>query len=746
MNQTAKRVAASALAFTLAVTAAGVISPVSEADAAKKPTLSKKSVSVIVKKSAKITIKNVKANKVKSLTVKSAKKSIATVKKNGKTKFTITGKKEGKTTITAKVKVGKNTTTLKVKVTVKKASVQTETPQTSPQPTAAPTASASAAPAPTASASATPEPLATPKIGDIIINDTFEDGTIQHMSPRAASTEPVATVSDNGYEGKSLLITKRDSNAQGALLNLTEIAEPGATYEFSAWVRLDTSVPTSGIILSTEVLAVDSGDRTFANHYVVTTKSSNGVGGAAELIPGEPSEWHQVKATVTAPDDLAHFGLYFETGNDAVSDLYVDNVTLKLVGRNTPDYTIPSLKEAYKDIFEYVGGGVGYDQFIGENSGKFVTSQYNSVSMGNEMKPDAIMGTSFSSITVNDAKEKGYYIPDDYTTFDDNKKGSDYVVPELNFTKTDKVLEKAYQTGTKLRFHTLIWHQQMPIYFFKTKYYSATGRDNATKEAMNSRINFYINTVLRHVLDKEKELTGGNGSILYAIDVVNEYFHSHNASDNKVNTNGVTFWEEIYGKDADGNYLYDQNNAMSTEPEYVKVAFKAAHDVAKEYGTRDAISMIYNDYNTYGENTADNIVKMIAWLNTKDEINKEGEKICDGVGMQAHLAMDQDYHSPAKFKIAVDKFMAAKLELQVTELDITNSDSSTDETLAATYKEIMKILVDAKKAGGNVSSVTLWSLYDATSWRASKFPCVFKGLYNAKPAFWSLIDLAKESK
>ena len=744
MRHTVKRIVASTLA--IALTTSGLVSQ-SGVEAAKKPALSTKKVSVTVGKSKKVNIKNVTAKKVKKLTVSTSSKKIATVKKNGKTGFTITGKKVGSAKVTAKVKVGKKTTKLTVKVTVKKAAKVTPAPVATPS--AVPTAAVTTAPTTTPAATTAPTaaPVTTPNIGDIVINDTFEDGTIQHMSARAASTEPEATVTDKGYEGKGLLITKRDSNAQGALLNLTNIAEPGATYEFSAWVRLDTSIATSGIILSSEVLAVEGGDRTFTNLYVVTTKSSNAVGGAAQLIAGEPSEWHQVTATVTAPDDLAHFGLYFETGNDAAADLYVDNVTLKLVDRNTPDYTIPSLKEEYKDIFEHVGGGVGYDQFMGENSGKFVLSQYNSVTMGNEMKPDAIMGSSFGEgLTVAAAKEKGYYIPEDYTTFDDNKKGSDYVVPELNFDKTDKVLEKAYQTGTKLRFHTLIWHQQMPIYFFKTKYYAATGRDNATKEAMNSRINFYINTVLRHVLDKEKELTGGNGSIVYAIDVVNEYFHSHLAADSSKNTNGVTFWEEIYGKDADGNYLYDQNNEMSTEPEYVKVAFKAADDVVKEYGKRDDISLIYNDYNTYGENTADNIVKMITWLNTKDDINTDGEKICDGVGMQAHLAMDQDYHSPAKFKIAVDKFMAANLELQVTELDITNSNTSTDETLAATYKEIMKILVDAKKAGGNISSVTLWSLYDATSWRASKFPCVFKGLYNAKPAFWALIDLARESK
>lgn len=754
MHKNVKSIVAKALAFTLVVTAVGTLAPAAESDAAKKPKLSKTKVNVAVKKSAKITIKNVKAKKVKKLTVKSAKKSIATVKKNGRTKFTITGKKAGSTTVTAKVKVGKKTTTLKVKVTVKKAVVKTEAPKASASATASATTAPSQAPATTEPVTPTEAPTPTPNIGDVIFNDTFEDGTFQHVSARAASTEPPIEITENGYEGKGFLVTKRTSNAQGALIDLSNIAEPGATYEFSAWVRIATELPKAGVILSSETQTVATGDKTFANHYVVTTKSSNGVGGAATLIAGDPSEWHQVTYTVTAPDDIYHFGLYFETGNDAVCDMYLDNVSLKLVGRNTPDESIPSLKEEYKDIFPYFGGGVGYDQFMGENAGKFVISQYNSVTMGNEMKPDAIMGTeqdengnNIRTISLDAATEKGYTIPENYGTFKDNQNSKgEVLVPNLNFTKTDLVLEKAYKTGTKLRFHTLVWHQQMPVYFFKSSFKTGNSADNASIEAMNARTEFYAKTVLDHVLAKEKELTGGNGSIVYAVDVVNEYFHSHNAADSEVNTNGLTFWEEIYGKDADGNYIYDQNNAMSTEPEYVKIAFKAAYDTIKKYGKENDISLIYNDYNTYGENTADNIVTMIEWLNTKDDINTDGDKICDGVGMQAHLAMDQDYHSPAKFKIAVDKFMAANLELQVTELDITNSDKSTDETLAATYKEIMKILVDAKKAGGNISSVTLWSLYDATSWRASKNPCVFKGLYNAKPAFWSLVELAKESK
>ena len=42
---------------------------------------------------------------------------------------------------------------------------------------------------------------------------------------------------------------------------------------------------------------------------------------------------------------------------------------------------------------------------------------------------------------------------------------------------------------------------------------------------MDAREDFYIHNVMAHVMEKEKELTGSAGSIVYAWDVVNEYLH-----------------------------------------------------------------------------------------------------------------------------------------------------------------------------------------------------------------------------
>lgn len=125
-------------------------------EAAAKPKLSKKSVSITVGKTKKITVKNAKKYKV-SWKMKS--KKTASFKKSGKYAVKVTAKKAGKTTLTATIKKGKKTKKLVCKITVKKNSPKVtktpvNTPTTSPSnvpkttevPTVKPTATATAEP------------------------------------------------------------------------------------------------------------------------------------------------------------------------------------------------------------------------------------------------------------------------------------------------------------------------------------------------------------------------------------------------------------------------------------------------------------------------------------------------------------------------------------------------------------------------------------------------------------------------
>lgn len=130
-----KQFTALAMSFVLAASIFTTgIGQAGTAQAAKKPKLTKTTVSVAVKGTKTVQIKNVSKKKVKKLTVKSSNKKYVTAKASGKTAVKVTGVKAGKS---AKVKIslklkkkiaGKNSYSFTLTVKVKK----NTTPQSSP--------------------------------------------------------------------------------------------------------------------------------------------------------------------------------------------------------------------------------------------------------------------------------------------------------------------------------------------------------------------------------------------------------------------------------------------------------------------------------------------------------------------------------------------------------------------------------------------------------------------------------------
>ena len=197
MQKNKKGVLAKTFAFVLACSLIGIPAP--DANAAKKPKLSAKKITVTIKKSKKIKIKNVKAKKVKKLTVKSSRKKIATVKKNGKTAFKVTGKKAGKAVVTAKItlKGKKKAITLKLNVTVKNDNVTIPKNSPTPEPVVTPTATPSAAPSATPVPSLSPTPSPTPDNKRITGKSDIADPIINNISIWGMQDSPYAEV---GYD------------------------------------------------------------------------------------------------------------------------------------------------------------------------------------------------------------------------------------------------------------------------------------------------------------------------------------------------------------------------------------------------------------------------------------------------------------------------------------------------------------------------------------------------------------------
>lgn len=388
--------------------------------------------------------------------------------------------------------------------------------------------------------------------------------------------------------------------------------------------------------------------------------------------------------------------------------------------------TTPSIVNTYKNIVPYIGTAVNYGsssprELRTAKTLSFIKKHYNSFTLENEMKPDNILGSSAKTLSVAEAKSKGYYIPDGY---------QEATVPQLNFKEVDGALSVAAKNGLKMRAHTLVWHSQTPSWFFTKNY---EGSSVVSTTTMDARLDFYIHNVMAHVMNREKSLTGTAGSIVYAWDVVNEYLHR--VSFGKV-------WDSVYG-----------NKGKS--PSYVKKAFELAYDMLKSYDVQDKVTLFYNDYNTYFgvQDTLD----LVNFIN-----ENEPAKICGGIGMQSHV--DVKVPTVKEYGDALEKFLASGYEIQITELDFTinfdtegshasysfKDEGETDADQEKFVKNLMETIITKQKNRDKavnpkgITGITLWGLCDSTSWRAACEPLLFaENISEPKASFFAFIEAAK---
>lgn len=744
MQKKQAKVFAGLLSMSLAVSLMTPLQGVSGQAARRKIALSKKNVTMTVGQKKTIRIKNAKGKRIK-WSIK--KKSIASYKKSGKYAVKLTAKKKGTTTLTCKVKNGK-WKSYRCKVKVKKAalvrtpeatndaakitknpsstavvtasSVPTETPKNGQdatqepenvptvKPTATPTAKPTATPTvtPTAKPTATPtaKPTATPTAtpaGEFAektyLSTGFEDGTDGFTGRGAAKV----AVDSGGRSGNCLSVTGRTSTWNGAELNVTDSIVKGATYSISVWVKQTTS-----------------SDQTIKLSANLTVSGQDSYPAIKEETTLKSGVWTKIEGTYEVPESFSKLTFYVE-GPSGNFDFLVDDLTITQTTAGKEPFNpegLTSIKDTYSGIFERMGNVVSYNtswnngyQMQNDDTMKFVKHHFNSYTLENELKPAQILSDWSGTISVSEAKKLGYVIPDGYT---------ESTVGKLNFDSVDKILEIANQYGLQMRGHVMQWHQQTSTRFFKEGY-SSSGA-NVSKEVMDKRLEFYIRSVMKHVMDKEKSLTGKAGSLVYCWDITNEYTH-------RTNDPAATSWMDVYGD-------------MGLKPTYVKKAYEVAYDELKQYGLQKDITLFYNDYNEY--DVADEIVELINYINEGEEA-----KICGGIGMQSHITVN--YPSLEKYGTAVDKFLATGLQVQVTELDIGIEDGQTEEDLANHYSDIMKLLIskqenrDKSVNARGITGVTVWGLYDAISWRKPTSCLLFgESLEDPKPAFYSFLEAA----
>ncbi len=348
-------------------------------------------------------------------------------------------------------------------------------------------------------------------------------------------------------------------------------------------------------------------------------------------------------------------------------------------------------------------------------------------------------------VTVNDQVKAG--ILKHYNLYVlGNEMKSDHCNPAegvYNFDDADKFVALGKAAGAELRGHTIVWHSQVPQWWFKAdpndQASVADCRANGTlasREQLTERVTTYITEVMTRYKDDIKYW-----------DVCNEVL---NANAIRTFNDDQSVWSEIIG-DVDGNGYAD---------DYVEIAFNAA----REAGGEDVVLMI-NDFNMEWQDS-----KTQAMYDMVERMMRKGVRI-DGVGFQSHISVDCNV---AAYRKNLEKIAGlaevydecfpehkGNFRIQITELDMnmfvgaianegfyTWSDEDY-ERQAAKYAELFDMFLDFAD-DGVLDAILFWGTDDENSWLNST-PKLRRNAalladrdMKLKPCFWSIARAALE--
>lgn len=394
----------------------------------------------------------------------------------------------------------------------------------------------------------------------------------------------------------------------------------------------------------------------------------------------------------------------------ALYDVSVESITFHMVD---DDVTVPvdiapdvtedmTLRNTYGTKLDYIGTGVTSEELRHPELLRRIKEQCNSVTLAYESKFDWLLTEDRDFISVAEAKKRGYFIPDNY---------KDEKVPVFSFDNLDEVLTICAENGLGFRFHTLVWHESTRTWFFRDGYSDEGAL--VRPEVMDARLEFYIRNVMEHVYSYK------DGHVVYAWDVVNEYYHSY--ADN-------SDWYRVYG---------DQG----ITPEYVKLAFQVADEVLRKYGIRDEVSLFVNEYSAYEVILPFDMPKIL--LELVAFVNMDG-KICDGIGMQGHI--NSSYPNVRMFMNAVNRFLDAGLEVQITEMDVqVRAESGTGaEDQVTLFSGIFCELAKLRSEGAKVTGITMWDRCDNDSGFRDRTPGLFSFPGRPKDVYFELLQAYTE--
>ena len=301
----------------------------------------------------------------------------------------------------------------------------------------------------------------------------------------------------------------------------------------------------------------------------------------------------------------------------------------------------------------------------------------------------------FSSLTADNQMK-----PESVLSLEATLSRGDPCHAAADFTRVDALLSFARDRGIAVRYHTLVWHNQTPVWFFKENWQNDRNAPDAPKEVMLARLENYILDVMHHV-------NTAFPGVVYTWDVVNEAIEPDQGGPGLFRTRSP--WFAAAGQD------------------FLPAAFRAARK-----GAAPGQTLCYNDYNAFDPVKRDAIIRLLK--------NLQAEGLVDTMGMQGHYVLPQ--LDVAACEAAARAYAALGLKLQVTELDIhCNSDDDAHvQALTQAYASWFAMMKKLAGEGLCVEAVTFWGVTDADSWlpgfrREPSYPLLIAADRSAKPAF-----------
>ena len=404
--------------------------------------------------------------------------------------------------------------------------------------------------------------------------------------------------------------------------------------------------------------------------------------------------WTELQASYRAPKNSGEFRLTITT--DSTHDFYFDDVTVTAKeARNL--VSAASAEKGLKDEFaNYFRVGNILNSGTVQNStitASFL-KDYNSVECENETKPDA---------TLVQSQCNGTNIG-------------------VSLKNAASIMDFCVNNHLAMRGHTLVWHSQTPVWFFKENF-DANG-NWVSSAVIDQRMETYIKNMFEAIQTQYPELN------LYAYDVANECISDdQNRTANYggtrepgENISGQSPWVQIYGSNA-----------------FVEKAFTYARKYAPE-----SCQLYYNDYNEYWDHKRDAIYSMCKSLYEKG--------LLDGIGMQSHINADYDgFSGVSAYTTAMKKFLSIGCDVQITELDITMENGKyTLQQQADKYKAIFQAAMDWNKnptSDGRVKAVCIWGPDDANTWiKTENTPLLYDTNHQPKLAYTTLTSMIPQSE